>query len=199
MANVQLHLDSAVSLANAQDGCINKYASSICTLPKKTGNFFRAWCLQKNITQCLSSHPQSDGQTERMNRTLQDYMRNYVNPQGHDWAKFLPCAEFAINNRFQDTTPATPFFLNLGRQPRAPEGLEKSLPLSQNLSLRSRSSHVEAASHLGAESQLGTQAARACLQAATHREFLWLQGRVNTKQAQLTQKKQHYKGRRALT
>jgi hypothetical protein len=169
--------------------------------PKVTGKFFSEWCIQKNIKQCLSTayHPQSDGQTERMNRILQDYLRNYVNPQGNNWAKFLPCAEFAINNRFQDTIRTTPFFLNLGREPRAPDGLESALPSRSNPSSKRVTSHVEAASRYRADSQAFTQAARACLQAAEHRELSWLQARVNTEHAQGAQKRQHDKRRRMVS
>ena len=92
--------------------------------PRFTGNFFREWCRGLNVKQCLTTayHPQSDGQTERMNRILEDYLRNYVNPQGDDWVKYLPSAEFAINNAYQESIRASPFFLNFGRNPTAVEG-----------------------------------------------------------------------------
>ena len=38
-------------------------------------------------------HPQSDGQTERMNRVLEDMLRNYVDPAQHDWDQHLPMAD----------------------------------------------------------------------------------------------------------
>ena len=43
-------------------------------------------------------HPQTDGQTERMNRVLEDMLRHFVNRQHDDWDQFLATAEFAINN-----------------------------------------------------------------------------------------------------
>mmetsp|Transcript_8978 Transcript_8978/g.24184 ORF Transcript_8978/g.24184 Transcript_8978/m.24184 type:complete len:155 (+) Transcript_8978:838-1302(+) len=42
-------------------------------------------------------HPQTDGQTERMNRTLEDMLRHYVSPKQDDWDTHLAAAEFAIN------------------------------------------------------------------------------------------------------
>src|SRR3569833_74289 len=54
-------------------------------------------------------HPQSDGQTERMNRLLQDYLRHYVSPFHDDWEDYLCMAEFAINNAKNESTGDTPF------------------------------------------------------------------------------------------
>ena len=65
-------------------------------------------------------HPQTDGQTERMNRTLQQMLRNYVAPDQSDWDLYLAPAEFAYNNAKQSSTGFTPFLLNYGRHPRTP-------------------------------------------------------------------------------
>ena len=54
-------------------------------------------------------HPQTDGQTERTNRTLQDVLRNYVNAAQSDWDRWLPIVQFAINNSYQDSVQSTPF------------------------------------------------------------------------------------------
>jgi transposase InsO family protein len=54
--------------------------------PRFTGKFFAEVCRLLGVKQCLSTayHPQSDGQTERMNRVLEDMLRHYVNPRGTD-------------------------------------------------------------------------------------------------------------------
>jgi len=59
-------------------------------------------------------HPQTDGQTERTNSTLEQYLRAYVNYQQDDWKELLPMAEFAYNNGYQESTKHTPFFANYG-------------------------------------------------------------------------------------
>ena len=59
-----------------------------------------------------SYHPQSDGQTERANRILEDILRHYVGPFHTDWDQHLACAEFAINNSYQESIKTTPFRLN---------------------------------------------------------------------------------------
>jgi len=59
-------------------------------------------------------HPQTDGQTERTNSTLEQYLRAYVNYQQDDWKELLPMAKFAYNNGYQESTKHTPFFANYG-------------------------------------------------------------------------------------
>lgn len=66
-----------------------------------------------------SRHPQTDGQTERANRTLKEMLRSYVNGKQNDWDEFLAPLEFAYNNARQASTGHTPFFLNYGRHPAA--------------------------------------------------------------------------------
>ena len=65
-------------------------------------------------------HPQSDGQTERMNRVLEDMLRHYCDPSQTDWDEHLSLAEFAVNNAIQASTRFTPFMLNSGQHPRTP-------------------------------------------------------------------------------
>jgi hypothetical protein len=59
-------------------------------------------------------HPQTDGQTERANRTLEEMLRAYVQPDHTDWDEHLACAEFAINNSWHKSIKNTPFFLKCG-------------------------------------------------------------------------------------
>jgi hypothetical protein len=60
-------------------------------------------------------HPQTDGQTERLNQELEQYLWLYVNHMQTDWVDWLPVAEFAYNNREHLATGFSPFFLQYGR------------------------------------------------------------------------------------
>jgi hypothetical protein len=63
-------------------------------------------------------HPQTDGQTERMNQTLETYLRIFCNHEQDDWFDLLPLAEFAYNNASQESTQMSPFYANYGFHPR---------------------------------------------------------------------------------
>src|SRR6266550_2010248 len=43
-------------------------------------------------------HPQTDGQTERVNQELEEYLRMYVNEKQNDWVDWLPIAQFCHND-----------------------------------------------------------------------------------------------------
>ena len=64
-------------------------------------------------------HPQSDGSTERANRTITQMLRQCIQPDQRDWVSRLPAIEFAINSARSESTGYAPFFLNFGRMPRA--------------------------------------------------------------------------------
>ena len=68
------------------------------------------------VQQLMSTayYPQTDGQTERSNLTLEDMLRAFVSPLQDDWDIRLPCCEFAVNNAWNAATESTPFFLNYG-------------------------------------------------------------------------------------
>ena len=62
-------------------------------------------------------HPQTDGQTERVNQEIEQYLRIFVNHRQNDWADWLPMAEFAYNNWIHSSTHKTPFRLDSGQDP----------------------------------------------------------------------------------
>jgi hypothetical protein len=74
-----------------------------------------------NARRVLTSafHPQTDGQTERQNQTLEQYLRVYCTLEQDDWALWISIAEFAYNDSLHATTGTTPFRANLGRDPRS--------------------------------------------------------------------------------
>jgi transposase InsO family protein len=63
-------------------------------------------------------HPQGDGQTERVNQELEQYLRIFVNQRQDDWVDLLPLAEFQYNNHIHSSTQHPPFLLEAGRLPR---------------------------------------------------------------------------------
>ena len=66
-----------------------------------------------------SYHPQSDGATERANRTITQMLRLCISPNQRDWVAKLPAIEFAMNSARSETTGYSPFFLNTGHTPRS--------------------------------------------------------------------------------
>jgi len=63
-------------------------------------------------------HPQTDGQTERLNQTIEAYLRSFVNHEQDDWVRLLPMAEFAYNNSVTVGNGISPFYANYGFHPR---------------------------------------------------------------------------------
>ena len=61
-------------------------------------------------------HSQTDGQTERMNQELEQYLRFFIDHRQKNWPKQLASAEFAINNKIHLTTKVSPFIANYGRE-----------------------------------------------------------------------------------
>jgi len=62
-------------------------------------------------------HPQTDGQTERLNQTIEAYLRAFVAKEQDDWVSVLPMAEFTYNNSVTIGNGMTPFFVNYGFHP----------------------------------------------------------------------------------
>ena len=90
--------------------------------PRWTGHFWRAFfrALGTKLAFSSSYHPQTDGRTERENRTLEEVLRCFVNDRQNDWDVILPMVEYAHNDMEHSSTGATPFFLNYGGHPANP-------------------------------------------------------------------------------
>ena len=63
-------------------------------------------------------HPQTDGQTERVNQELEQYLRVFIDHRQEQWPDWLGMAEFAYNNKIHATTKTSLFKVNYGQNPR---------------------------------------------------------------------------------
>jgi len=63
-----------------------------------------------------SYYPQIDGQTERMNQELEQYLKFFIDYRQKDWPEWLALAEFAVNNKVHLTTKISPFMANYRRE-----------------------------------------------------------------------------------
>ena len=75
-------------------------------------------------------HPEGDGQTERTNQTLEQYIQVYCNYQQDNWFTLLLLVEFAYNNAPSATTTVTPFYANKGYHPNLTNHPERELSSS---------------------------------------------------------------------
>ena len=68
----------------------------------------------------LGFHPQTDRQTERANRSIEEMLRAYMGKCQNDWDDRLGMIEFAYNNSIHSSSGYTPFYLCCGRHPMSP-------------------------------------------------------------------------------
>ena len=89
--------------------------------PRFTAEFWSSLfrSLGTRLTMSTSDNPETDGQTERVNRVLEKILRGYVQ-SFTDWINFLPMVGFAINNSVYASTTHIPLFVNDLRHPRLP-------------------------------------------------------------------------------
>ena len=98
--------------------------------PRFTSHFWKSlWELTgTKLKMSTAYHPQTDGQTERQNRTLEQYLRAHVNYHQDDWDKYLTSAEIAYNNSINASTGFTPYYLNYGEEINLPlDGGDKGM------------------------------------------------------------------------
>lgn len=98
--------------------------------PKFTSKFWeeltKLW--DTRLGRSTAFHPQTDGQTERAHRVLEEMLRSYVSERHNDWDKRLAAAEFAINNASSASTGESPFYLNYGFHPLTPATIDLPQP-----------------------------------------------------------------------
>jgi hypothetical protein len=99
---------------------------------KYTSEYFRRLFQQLGTKLNLSTafHPQTDGQTERVHRTIEQILRAFVYKQHDQWLRFLPLAEFSYNNNTHASTGYSPFYSMYGFNPYTAASLiEPAVPM----------------------------------------------------------------------
>lgn len=92
--------------------------------------FWRALMARMDVKLRLSSayQPQTDGQTERTNQSLEHYLRVHCDYNQRNWSKLLGQASFAYNNTVHSTIKCSPFFANFGYDARWASEFGATLP-----------------------------------------------------------------------
>ena len=108
--------------------------------------FWKGLCKILKIEALLSTpyHPETDGQTERMNAILEQYLRAYINYLQDDWEAWLHMAEYATNNQASETTGMLPFFATYGQDPLWQFDLTAMAELKHSLPEEQRTQQVSA-------------------------------------------------------
>lgn len=121
------------------------------------------------ITQKFTSgyHPQTNGLTERFNRTIQELLSKFVNPQQTNWDELLPATVFAYNRSIHSSTGYTPFEMIHGYIPKDPieTQLVKTKP---QLAASEWVKSIHDRARLQQETGLSRQVRRAATQAKQH-------------------------------
>ena len=66
----------------------------------------------------MAYHPETDGQTKRVNQTLGQYLRQYCSWKQNNWEDLVALAEFAYSTAVSEATGMSPFYANYGQEPR---------------------------------------------------------------------------------
>ena len=87
--------------------------------PESISRFFHSLgkALDMRLHFTSGYHPEGDGQTERTNQTLEQYLCTFCNYQQDNWSELLLLAEFTYNNTPSATTGVSPSFANKGYHP----------------------------------------------------------------------------------
>ena len=129
--------------------------------PCLTGKFWKSLfdLLGTDLRFSTAFHLQTDGQSERMMQTMENFLRPYVERRPTGWSQHLVLAEFAANNAVNVVTSYAPFFLNSGDHPIVPSIL---------LHGRDASSHVEAVQTMVDRMETALEEAQANLSVAAN-------------------------------
>ena len=99
--------------------------------------------LNVKLRKSTAFRPQTDGQTEQVNQSLEQYLHQYCNYEQDNWVDLLPLAEYAYNNSATTATQMSPFFANYGYHPQTNWliEMESKNPVCKNYAYRMESVH----------------------------------------------------------
>jgi Integrase zinc binding domain/Chromo (CHRromatin Organisation MOdifier) domain/Integrase core domain len=130
---VQLFLERVFSAHGLPDDVTSDRGTTFTS--QFTQSVFKALHIEQNLSTAF--HQRTDGQTERVNSVLEQYLRCYINYQQTNWSSLLPIAEFAYNNTIHSSTKTTPFFANFGYHPKftvtVPRVSKNNVPLADRI------------------------------------------------------------------
>ena len=134
-------------------------------------HLWKRMCARLGINAKLSTayHPETDGQTEKANGDMEQYLRSYVNYLQDDWAKWLAGAEFAANNADSVTTGCSLFLANYGQHPRM--GFEPAGQLNHGLGQSERRQILQADAFVDRMQELNEYLHDAILIAQAEQEY----------------------------
>ena len=103
----QLYLDAIFAQHGLSKTIITNWGTQFTSLFSKTLFGF----LNIKFAMSMAYHPQTDGQTERANRTIEDMLRAFTLEEQAEWDTLLPLVEFSYNNSLNASIKVTPFYL----------------------------------------------------------------------------------------
>ncbi|MBW0466523.1 hypothetical protein O181_006238 [Austropuccinia psidii MF-1] len=108
--------------------------------------FWTQLCQQLKISRDISTafHSETDGQTERVNQILEQYLWMYVSYQQDDWHTWLPLAEFAYNNAGHSSTKQSPFSPFMEEIPALTQSMFLKTHLLERYQQKSTSKNIKA-------------------------------------------------------
>ena len=126
---MKMILLKAITISISSEGIAKIYRDNIWKLHGVPRKILSDWGLQfalkfiEEFTRVLGTtrqlstayHPQTDGQTERINQEIEMFLWHYVNYQQDNWMEWLATMEFQYNDKRHAATGRTPFELNFGR------------------------------------------------------------------------------------
>lgn len=110
--------------------------------PQYTSRVMRGVFGKLGIKSALSTvyHPQTDGESERVNQEFKQYLRAFYDYRQDDWVSWVPFAEFTHNHRVHSATGKSPFELLLGYVPNA---IPQIVPTSSVPAVKDRLKYIE--------------------------------------------------------
>ena len=113
-----------------------------------TSHFWKSLASMMDLKRRLYTafHPQTDGQTEHMNQTVEQYLHIYCNYQQDNWMNLLSLAEFTYNNAHQPMIDCSPFYANFSFHPKFTINLRSpstSVPAAKALTETLQSHHSD--------------------------------------------------------